>query len=160
MRQCLESVSILHVTLVPWHGRATPLCALGEERNLKIKPKERCLKKLVSLAPHKEELGKMNKSRSTAYARTRCWKPGDGGSPDSILQTHFFCRLKQQHLLFQMFTVSSAFTKVQTRRAGMHWAGVGLNVTHGLVMCKLIKWEYVCRAVSLTLESGCGKRKL
>ena len=40
----------------------------------------------------------------------------------------------------------------------MHWAGVGLNITRGLVMCMSIKWEYVCRAVSLTLKSGC-KRK-
>ena len=36
----------------------------------------------------------------------------------------------------------------------MHWAGVGLNVTRGLVACKFIKWERGCWAVSLTLKSS------
>ena len=70
-----------------------------------------------------------------------------GGFLNSVLQTHSFCSLKQYGLLFQTVTVPSAFSEDQTRRAGMHWTGVGLNVTHGLVMCKLSKWEYVCWAV-------------
>ena len=116
-----------------------------------------CLERLVSLVFHKEDPGKMEKLRSKAYAHTCYWKPGDGGSSDSILQLHSFCRLKQQCLLFQMFTAPSAFTEVQMHRAGMHWAGAGLNVTCGLITCKSIKWEYKCWAVSLTLKSGCKR---
>ena len=120
-----------------------------------------CLPQLVGLALVKEDLGKMNKLWSITYTRIYWWiRVVMGGCLCSILWLHSFCRLKQQHLLFQMFTVPSTFTKVQTCRASMHWAGVGLNITHGLVTCKSIKWEYKCQAVSLTLESGCKRKRL
>ena len=119
-----------------------------------------CLEELVGLALHKEELEKWIGcgQQPTHVPTVGPWVMG--GWLDSVLRLHSFCRLKQQCLLFQMFTVSSAFAEVQMHWAGMHWVGVGLNVTSGLVMCKSIKWEYKCQAVLFTLESGCEKKRL
>ena len=45
--------------IVPWHGRATPLCALGLEKESEMKTQRAfCLGELVGLVPHEEELGK------------------------------------------------------------------------------------------------------
>ena len=109
-----------------------------------------CLEALVGLAPHEEELGKNGYTEvNNLHSRVLLNPIADGGlTLDSVLLTLSCCRLKQYRLLFQTVTVPSTFSEDQMRRAGMLWAGVGLNVTRGLVTSKLIKWEIVCWAVS------------
>ena len=100
-----------------------------------------CLEALVGLAPHEEELGKNECTKVNNLHLHALSNPGDGGSSDSVFWTHSFCSLKQHGLLFQTVTVPSTFSEDQIHWAGMLWAGVGLNVTCGLVTSKLSKWE-------------------
>ena len=100
-----------------------------------------CLEALVGLAPHEEELGR-NGYTVVNNLHTRVLSiPDVDGLPYSVFWSHSFCSLKQYGLLFQTITVPSTFSEDQMRQAGMHWTGVGLNVTCGLVTCKLSKWE-------------------
>ena len=43
---------------MPWHGCATPICALGVEESEIETQRALCLEVLVGLAPQEEELGK------------------------------------------------------------------------------------------------------
>ena len=65
--------------IVPWHGHATPLCALGFRKNPeKETQRTLCFKELVSLAPQKEEL---EKDEYTVVSNLRTCvlaNPGDG----------------------------------------------------------------------------------
>ena len=102
-----------------------------------------CLQQLVGLVTDEEGLGEnecsvVNSLRARALAKPVV----DGGlTLDSVFWSHSFCSLKQHGLLFQTVTVPSIFSEDQIHRAGMLWAGVGLNVTRGLVTSKLSKWE-------------------
>ena len=101
------------VTVVPWHGRTTPLSALGDEGSEIKAQRTLCLEALVGLAPHEEELGKNEYTEvsnlcSCVLSNPVCrW----GVDYDSVLWTHSFCSLKQHGLLFQTVTVPSTFSE-------------------------------------------------
>ena len=95
LRQCLESVSILHVSIVPWTGHTTPMWSLDKEESEKKNQRAIGLPQLVSLASVKEDLGNMDRLQSITYAHAYCWNPGDGRLSDSVFWSHSFCRQKQ-----------------------------------------------------------------
>ena len=66
-------------TIGPWHGRTTLLCALGDWKSEIKTQRALCLEALVGLAPHEEELGKMNTLWSTTYTHEYCWIQVMGG---------------------------------------------------------------------------------
>ena len=68
------------ITILPWHGRTTPLCALGDEKSEIEAQRTLCLEALVGLAPHEEELGKSGYTEVSNLRSHVLSNPGDGGS--------------------------------------------------------------------------------
>ena len=67
---------------MPWHGRTTPICALGIGKSEIETQRALCLEVLVGLAPHEEELRK-NEYTVVNTLRTRVLSNPDvdGGLP-------------------------------------------------------------------------------
>ena len=78
---------------MPWHGRATPICALGVEKSETETQRTLCLEVLVGLAPHEEELGKNEYTVVNILHTHALPNPDvDGGlTLDSILRAHSSC---------------------------------------------------------------------